>query len=89
LNFFYVDFNCFVLEVEDSLPSDNDEILGIPKSCLFPKCEDVPFGNFPGFSGPCKLQPDTQEYGATSFDSQGISEIYFFLFESNISYNWL
>jgi hypothetical protein len=47
---------------------------------LIPKHEDIALGNFPQFSGLCKLQPDAQESGAMSFDSQGISQIYIYFF---------
>ena len=69
----------FVLEVEDASPSHNEEVLAIPNLFLFPKREDVPLSNFPGFSGPCKLQPDTQGSSATSFNSQGISQKFLFI----------
>lgn len=59
------------------------EVFGVLNPHLFPNREDVTLGNFPGFSGPCQLQPDTQESGAMSFDSQGKSKILFFV-ESNI-----
>ncbi|KAK2720164.1 hypothetical protein QYM36_004159, partial [Artemia franciscana] len=61
-------------EVEDALPSHNEEVFGVPNLLLFPKREDIALGNFTEFSGPCKLQPDTQESGSTSTDSQGVAD---------------
>ncbi|XP_065575106.1 zinc finger protein with KRAB and SCAN domains 1-like isoform X2 [Artemia franciscana] len=61
-------------EVEDALPSHNEEVFGVPNLLLFPKREDIALGNFTEFSGPCKLQPDTQESGSTSTDSQEVED---------------
>ncbi|XP_065574752.1 zinc finger and SCAN domain-containing protein 20-like isoform X3 [Artemia franciscana] len=59
---------------EDTLTSHSEEVVGVAKLLLFPEREDDPLDNFPGFSGPFKLQPDSQESGATSFDSQGVAD---------------
>ncbi|XP_065563087.1 zinc finger protein 43-like isoform X2 [Artemia franciscana] len=57
-------------EVEDASSRHNEEIVGVPDPHLFLSGEDITLGNFPGFSGNCQLQLDTEESDATSFDSQ-------------------
>ena len=69
----------FVLEVENASPNHNEEIVGVPDPHLFLSGEDITSGNFPGYSGNCQLQLDTEESDATSFDSQGISQILCFV----------
>ncbi|XP_065572871.1 endothelial zinc finger protein induced by tumor necrosis factor alpha-like isoform X2 [Artemia franciscana] len=60
-------------EVEEALPSDHEELFDFPTHILSPNRDDVPVSTFCCFSGPCKLEPDTQELGSTCFDSEEIS----------------
>ena len=71
----------FVSEVKEALPSDNEEFFGFSTHDLSPKREDAPVGTFCGFSGPCKLEPDTQELGSMCFNSEGTFQVFvcFFL----------
>ncbi|XP_065577451.1 uncharacterized protein LOC136038263 [Artemia franciscana] len=55
-------------EVEDALPSDHEELFDFPNHLLSHKREYVPVDTFCSFSGPCKLEPDTQELSSTCFD---------------------
>ncbi|XP_065572779.1 zinc finger protein ZFP2-like isoform X3 [Artemia franciscana] len=57
-------------EVEEALPNDHEELFDFPDHLLSPKREDVPVDTFCSFSGPCKLEPDTQELGSTCFNSE-------------------
>ena len=68
---FYI---CFLSEVEEALPSYHEELFDFPTHLLSPNTDDVPVSTFCCFSGPCKLEPDTQELGSTCFDSEGTSQ---------------
>jgi hypothetical protein len=59
-------------------------VFGAQNLLLFPKREDVPLGNFTGFSGSLKLQLNTQESGAKAFDCQGIFQFFRFLLQNQI-----
>ena len=77
MNVFDVSFMLyFVSEVKEALPSDNKEFFDFSTYVLSPKREDVPVGC--GFSGPCKLESDTQELGSMCFDSEGTSQVLVF-----------
>ena len=71
----------FVSEVKEAFPSDNEEFFDFSTNVLSPKMEYVPVGSLCGFSGPCKLEPDSPELGSMCFDSEGTSQVFgcFFL----------
>ncbi|XP_065582852.1 zinc finger protein 189-like [Artemia franciscana] len=60
-------------EVKEALSSDNEEFFYFSTRILSPKREVVPVGTFCGFSGLCKLEPDTQELGSMCFDSEEVA----------------
>ncbi|XP_065573889.1 uncharacterized protein LOC136035859 [Artemia franciscana] len=61
------------LEVEEVLLSGNEELFDFPDHLLSPKIEDNPVGTSCCPSGPCKLEPDTQELGSICFDNEEVA----------------
>jgi hypothetical protein len=72
-------YSCFVLEVEDALPSESEELFDISNICLSPKLEAVPLNTFPSIAGPYKLEADIQELEPISFDNEGIFQTFGFV----------
>jgi len=70
-NMFYIRFNFMFLEVDDPLPSDIKKQVDILDPLLFPKREDYPMRTFSSILVPCKIEPDSQEFGSTSPSDQG------------------
>ncbi|KAK2721058.1 uncharacterized protein LOC136035202 isoform X2 [Artemia franciscana] len=60
-------------EVEEVLLSGNEELFDFPDHLLSPKIEDIPVGTSCCLSGPCKLEPDTQELGSICFDNEEVA----------------
>ena len=77
-------YSCFVLEVEDAVPSENEELFDISNILWSPKFEAVPLTTFPSIVGPFKLEADMHEVGPTSFDNEGMFQIFGFV-ESCVS----
>ena len=63
----------FVLENEDASPNEYEELFGISDNLLSHKREDAPLVTLPDISGPCKIEPDTQELGTIYFDVESTS----------------
>ncbi|XP_065582529.1 zinc finger protein 16-like [Artemia franciscana] len=59
-------------EVDDPLPSNIKKQVDILDPLLFPKREDCPMRTFSSILVPCKIEPDSQEFGSTSPTDQGV-----------------
>ncbi|XP_065571690.1 uncharacterized protein LOC136034437 isoform X2 [Artemia franciscana] len=59
-----------VVKVENLSPTECEQVFDIPGQLLSPKLESAPLNTFPSFSGPCKLDADTHELGATCSDNE-------------------
>ncbi|XP_065563887.1 zinc finger protein 501-like [Artemia franciscana] len=57
-------------EIEETLPSDNEELFDFPSSLLSPKREDVPLSTSGCFSVPCKLEPETDDLRSPFLDNE-------------------
>ncbi|XP_065572886.1 zinc finger protein ZFP2-like [Artemia franciscana] len=61
-----------VVKVENVSPTECEQLFDIPGQLLSPKLESAPLNTFPSFSGPCKLEADTHELGATFSDDEEV-----------------
>ncbi|XP_065564290.1 zinc finger protein 112-like [Artemia franciscana] len=60
----------FTFKIEETLPSDNEELSDFPSSLLSPKREDLPLSTSGCFSVPCKLEPETEDLRSPFLDNE-------------------